>query len=80
MAIFAPIHETPLATETDADLNTLERRLDEERARRIAEQEEIKRRFERDGCKWKAGFLINYCATCGCDEGEMKACNLGAAT
>ncbi|MBO9398773.1 hypothetical protein J7400_19035 [Shimia sp. R9_2] len=25
-------------------------------------------------CKWKAGFLHNYCSYCGRDEGEMKDC------
>lgn len=77
MVGYVPARNTILTTASDEDLDILERRIGEERQRRIDEQAAKKARYERDGCKWNPGFIYGFCETCGCDEISMDQCEFG---
>lgn len=69
-----PTRDTPLRGASDEDLDILEKRIAEERQRRLDEEAENKARYKRDGCKIVTGYFVDTCATCRNEAGPRHKC------
>jgi hypothetical protein len=75
-----PTRDTPLRGATDNDLDILERRIAEERQRRLDEEAENAARYKRDGCKIVTGHSVDTCAACRNEVGPEHECPYRAET